>query len=142
MNHKHYFRQVAHLDQIDVYRFLELFGVTCPVAQHVIKKAVAAGQRGHKDIRRDWQDIEDSAIRKQEMLREDAKERHEFKITLDVEGGFGFAAALTDGFGQKNMPDYRDNGMQDDSERMQAIGQNGPGGEHYESVTASPINFS
>lgn len=97
MNHKHYYRSVAHLQDIDVYRFLELFGVTCPVAQHVIKKAVAAGQRGHKDMRRDWQDIEDSAIRKQAMLREDAEEAHKLVDTLD-------------GFGKKNMFDYRGTG--------------------------------
>lgn len=127
MNHKHYFRPVAHLQDIDVYRFLELFGVTCPVAQHVIKKAVAAGQRGHKDIRRDWQDIEDSAIRKQEMLREDAAEAHKLVDTLD-------------GFGEKNMMDCRDNGMQDDSERMQAIGQNGNDGSVYASFEES-ANF-
>lgn len=46
--------------------------MTCPVAQHVVKKALVAGQRGHKNTRRDWQDIADSAARKLEMLDEDA----------------------------------------------------------------------
>lgn len=67
--HSHYFRPFPY-DNIDIYRFLEVFDVTCPVAQHIIKKAVASGQRGHKDLQRDWQDIVDSAQRKLEMLRE------------------------------------------------------------------------
>ena len=67
--HLHYFRPFPY-DNIDIYRFLEVFDVTCPVAQHIIKKAVASGQRGHKDLQRDWQDIVDSAQRKLEMLRE------------------------------------------------------------------------
>lgn len=71
MSHEHYFRDVSSLDKVDVYRLLELFGVTCPVAQHVVKKALAAGQRGHKGLRRDWQDIADSAKRRLQMLDED-----------------------------------------------------------------------
>lgn len=72
MNHNHYFRDIPKgVNKMDIYRFLELFGVTCPVAQHVIKKAVAAGQRGHKDIRRDWMDVQDSAARKLEMMDEE-----------------------------------------------------------------------
>jgi len=71
MSHNHYFRDVTGLEKLDVYRLLDLFGVTCPVAQHVVKKAIAAGQRGHKTLRRDWQDIADSARRKMEMINED-----------------------------------------------------------------------
>ena len=67
--HSHYFRPFPY-DNIDIYRFLEVFDVTCPVAQHIINKAVATGKRGHKDLQRDWQDIVDSAQRKLEMLRE------------------------------------------------------------------------
>lgn len=58
--------------KLDVYRILQEFDVTCPVAQHVLKKALCAGQRGHKDVRQDWQDIADSAARKLEMLDEDS----------------------------------------------------------------------
>lgn len=72
MSHSHYFRNVADLEKVDVYRILDLFGVTCPVAQHVVKKAIAAGRRGHKSTRRDWQDIAASAARKLEMIDEDA----------------------------------------------------------------------
>lgn len=71
MKHNHYFRDVSHLDQVDVYRILELFEVTCPVAQHIVKKALAAGKRGAKDSARDMQDIADSAARWLEMREED-----------------------------------------------------------------------
>ena len=74
MIHEHYFRDIPKgVTKMDIYRFLDLFGVTCPVAQHVIKKAVAAGQRGHKDVTRDWQDVQDSAARKLQMIEEDGR---------------------------------------------------------------------
>ena len=70
-NHDHYYRSVKGIDKIDVYRVLELFDVTCPVAQHVVKKAMAAGKRGHKSDVTDWENIRDSALRKLEMMKED-----------------------------------------------------------------------
>lgn len=72
MSHEHYFKDVSNLQQIDVYRILELFEVTCPVAQHIVKKALAAGKRGAKSPARDMQDIADSAARWLEMREEDA----------------------------------------------------------------------
>ena len=71
--HNHYFRDVSHLQQVDVYRILELFEVTCPVAQHIVKKALAAGKRGAKSPARDMQDIVDSAQRWLAMREEDSK---------------------------------------------------------------------
>lgn len=71
--HNHYFKDVSHLQQVDVYRILELFEVTCPVAQHIVKKALAAGKRGAKSPARDMQDIVDSAQRWLAMREEDAK---------------------------------------------------------------------
>ena len=48
------------------------------------------------------------------------------------------AAALLGSFGQQNMIDPADveiaSEIDDDSERMQAIGQNGPSGEHYDEL--------
>lgn len=70
--HSHYFRPFPY-ENIDIYRFLEVFEVACPAAQHIIKKAVATGKRGHKDLQRDWQDILDSAQRKLDMLEEDSQ---------------------------------------------------------------------
>lgn len=74
--HNHYFVDVSGLDSVDVYRMIELIGITCPVAQHVFKKAWASGRRGHKSLERDWQDIRDSAARKLQMLGEDAGRAH------------------------------------------------------------------
>ena len=48
MSHDHYFIDVSAYDRVDVYRLIELAGITCPVAQHVFKKAFATGKRGHK----------------------------------------------------------------------------------------------
>lgn len=72
MKHRHYHKDVAHLKSIDVYRLLELFEVTCPVAQHIVKKALAAGKRGAKDQAKDMSEIADSANRWLEMREEDA----------------------------------------------------------------------
>lgn len=69
--HEHYFKDVSTLKTIDIYRLLELYDVTCPVAQHVIKKAFAAGKRGAKNKARDMHDIADSANRWLEMREED-----------------------------------------------------------------------
>jgi hypothetical protein len=116
VKHSHYKRDVSHLNTIDVYRIIDLFGVTCPVAQHVLKKSLAAGQRGHKDLRKDWQDIMDSAERRLQMLDEDyAAVAH---------------LAMPATFGQQNVFEPASE-IDDESDRIQAIGQNGNGGEHY-----------
>lgn len=61
--HKHYFKDVSDLNEIDVYMVLKLFNVTDPCLQHIVKKALCAGQRGHKDLERDLKDILDTAKR-------------------------------------------------------------------------------
>lgn len=48
---------------IDVYDVLVAFNVTNPALQHLIKKALAVGQRGHKDKNEDLNDILASAKR-------------------------------------------------------------------------------
>lgn len=71
--HNHYFKDVAHLDSIDVYRVLSLFNVTDPCIQHAVKKLLVAGGRGAgKDINKDIQEAIDSLARYQEIVREDA----------------------------------------------------------------------
>lgn len=93
--HDHYFIDVSAYDRVDVYRLIELAGITCPVAQHVFKKAFATGKRGHKDLRRDWQDMADSAGRKLQMLDEDAAIS---KANMDALGGpaaFGLVERCT-----------------------------------------------
>lgn len=46
---------------VDVYDVLTAFAVTDPALQHLTKKALCAGLRGHKDQRQDLTDIVDSA---------------------------------------------------------------------------------
>ncbi|MGL4467948.1 MAG: hypothetical protein ACRCUK_10715 [Plesiomonas shigelloides] len=52
---------------IDVYDVLKAWGVTNPALQHLIKKALQCGERGHKDVNQDLQDIIDSAVRAKEL---------------------------------------------------------------------------
>lgn len=52
---------------IDVYDVLMAWNVTNPALQHLIKKALQAGERGHKSREQDLQDIIDSAIRAKEL---------------------------------------------------------------------------
>lgn len=71
--HSHYFKNVAHLTTIDVYRVLELFNVTDPAIQHAVKKLLVAGGRGAgKDIKQDIQESIDTLLRWQSMQSENA----------------------------------------------------------------------
>lgn len=71
--HSHYYKDVRHLDTIDVYRVIELFAVTDPCIQHALKKLLVAGGRGAgKDITKDVQEAIDSLQRRLAMWAEDA----------------------------------------------------------------------
>jgi len=52
---------------IDVYDVLQAFEVTNPALQHLIKKALCAGLRGHKDRQQDMNEILESARRAIEL---------------------------------------------------------------------------
>lgn len=52
---------------VDVYSVLKAFEVTNPALQHLIKKALCVGIRGHKNEAQDLQDIIDSALRAKEL---------------------------------------------------------------------------
>lgn len=67
----HYYRDVSHLEKIDIYRFCELFNVTGPL-EHALKKITCAGQRGAKDQIKDLKEAISSINRKLEMLEEDS----------------------------------------------------------------------
>ena len=70
--HSHYFKDVSSLKSVDVYRVLDLFGVTHPCAQHAIKKLLVAGQRGGgKDMERDVREAGDTINRWLQMIAED-----------------------------------------------------------------------
>lgn len=71
--HSHYKKDVSHLKFIDPYRIAELYDLhSC--ADHIAKKALCAGSRGHKDLLRDIQDIIDTAERWKQMIEEDGNE--------------------------------------------------------------------
>lgn len=57
---------------IDVYDVLVAFNVTNPALQHLVKKALCAGLRGHKDKEQDLLEIMESASRAVELEREGA----------------------------------------------------------------------
>lgn len=52
---------------VDVYDVLMAWNVSNPALQHLIKKALQPGERGHKSREQDLQDIIDSAIRAKEL---------------------------------------------------------------------------
>ena len=71
MTHSHYFKDVAHLQTVDVYRVLQIFNVTDPCLQHAIKKLLCAGGRGAKNDVKDVREAMDSLTRWQQMRLED-----------------------------------------------------------------------
>jgi len=69
--HSAYFKPCPY-NTVDVYRVLQLFGVTDPCIQHAIKKLLVAGGRGGgKDITRDIQETIDALLRWEEMRVEE-----------------------------------------------------------------------
>lgn len=70
--HSHYFKNVSHLETIDVYRVLQLFDVKNPCIQHAIKKLLVAGNRGGgKNQQQDLKEAIDSINRAIDMMHED-----------------------------------------------------------------------
>lgn len=69
--HSHYKKDVSHLNVIDVYRVLELYGVESHAVGHAIKKLLCCGQRGAKGRNQDIQEAIDSLNRELEMVTED-----------------------------------------------------------------------
>lgn len=67
MSNNKYQREIKPGVFVDVYDVLKAWDVRNPALQHLIKKALAVGQRGHKDAAEDLQDIVDSAVRALEL---------------------------------------------------------------------------
>lgn len=68
----HYHRPIPDgAETMDVYRYLFMFDVTHPCAQHAIKKLTAAGERGAKSQVVDLLEARDQIDRFIEMLAED-----------------------------------------------------------------------
>lgn len=69
--HAHYFKPVAGLTHIDIYRVLLMYRVTDPCLQHAIKKLLVAGGRGVKDCSQDINEAIASLERWKEMRGEE-----------------------------------------------------------------------
>lgn len=67
-----YLREIKPGVFVDVYDVLRAFTVVNPALQHLIKKALAVGQRGHKDAAEDLQNIYESAKRAIELEQDNA----------------------------------------------------------------------
>lgn len=66
----HYYKDVSHLQVVDVYRVLDLFKVEHPCVQHAAKKLLVSGQRGFKDSEQDIREAMDSLKRALQMIAE------------------------------------------------------------------------
>lgn len=85
--HSHYFKDVSHLDYIDIYRILELYKVTDQAVGHAIKKLLCAGERGEKDQEQDYQEAIDTLMRRKEMIAEDEKKELLFGKSVEFQVG-------------------------------------------------------
>lgn len=63
LSHNHYFIDVSDIDEVDFYEIALRYNVTDPCIQHILKKCLAVGNRGHKDFHTDLKDIYDTAAR-------------------------------------------------------------------------------
>lgn len=62
-----YQREIKQGVYVDVYDVLKAFNVTNPATQHAIKKLLAGGQRGHKDLLQDLNEAHASISRAIEL---------------------------------------------------------------------------
>ncbi|MGL5157147.1 MAG: hypothetical protein ACRC9H_19875, partial [Aeromonas veronii] len=70
--------------QVDVYNVLDAYPTKNPALDHLIKKALCPGQRGHKDLLTDLDDIIKSAQRAKELVVNQLACTTE--VTLSTEG--------------------------------------------------------
>lgn len=68
----HYYKDVRHLAVLDVYRIIDLWGMTNGCQQHSLKKVMLPGQRKKNDLRKDVREARDTLNRWLEMLDEDS----------------------------------------------------------------------
>jgi len=66
---------IKHRVWVDVYDVLGAFSGHYearikPIVDHLLKKLLAGGERGHKDLRQDMKDVRDSAVRAVETIDE------------------------------------------------------------------------
>lgn len=69
----HYYKDIRHLNIIDIYRFFDLFNVKDPCLQHSIKKMAVGGKRGSKDYEKDIKEAMDTLSRWEYMQEENKR---------------------------------------------------------------------
>lgn len=67
--HNKYMREIKPGVWVDIYDVLQAWKITNPAQQHLAKKALQGGQRGHKNYETDMRDIIASATRAIELER-------------------------------------------------------------------------
>ena len=87
--HSHYFKDITHLDWLDIYRVCALYITNDPsgALAHAAKKILVAGGRGAKDIRKDIQEAIDTLQRKLEMMHEDDQLKQPMHVGVDPGAG-------------------------------------------------------
>lgn len=78
--------------KLDPYRVIEIFQITDPAAQQILKKALRFGLK-HKDQSQDMEDIRTSAIRWQEMRAEESRWKNEPELPFEPIQPFAEAPA-------------------------------------------------
>lgn len=73
---------------VDVYRVLDAFQVKDPAIQHLVKKALAAGERGHEDRIQDYKDIVHSANSALDLLTAKSAEQDPIDLAKPLTGAF------------------------------------------------------
>jgi hypothetical protein len=73
---------------VDVYRVLDAFQVKDPAIQHLVKKALVAGERGRKDLIQDYKDIVHSANSALDLLNAKAAEQADHRCNKPITGAF------------------------------------------------------
>lgn len=73
MKNPKYNKEIKPGTIVDVYDVLDAWKVTNPALQHMIKKALQLGKRGHKDIIEDCDDIIACALRAKELEESDTE---------------------------------------------------------------------
>ena len=66
-----HYRFVYQGVKLDPYRIASIYGIDDFALQTILKKCLCAGNRGHKDKKRDLKDIITAARRAIEMIEED-----------------------------------------------------------------------
>lgn len=76
---------------VDVYSVLNAFGVTDPIMQHIAKKALCTGLRGHKSLAQDLDDIQEAACRaviinhqREELRKQSVTHIHTIKVNAHI----------------------------------------------------------